>query len=86
MPDGVREMTVAVSQGTPADVVLAARYRTAGIELRDPATTLTAAEIIKEAASAMVAQANHTRESVLSILKPASSDAPSKGEPATATT
>jgi hypothetical protein len=81
MPDAVRDMAAAVSQGKAADIVLERRFRTAGTEFTDQTIGRSAAEIMRDAASALVAQANHTRASVVSLLAPAALDLPNGSRP-----
>ena len=71
MPDAVREVSVAIATGRAADVVLQARFRKACDEFSPDMVSQSAAEVVRQAALALVAQANHTPQSVLSILRQA---------------
>ena len=69
MPDGIRELAIAMSLGSAPNVALKGRFRWSEAELTEAAVQRSVAEVIRDASSAMVAQANLSKASVLSILK-----------------
>ena len=69
MPEGLRELAVAIATGSAADVVLHGRFRWSDEEIGPETVSRSVAEIIRNASMSMVAQANLTQDSVLGILK-----------------
>ena len=69
MLDELRELAVTIAAGRDANHVLDARFRTADDQFQPELVYRSKAEIMAQAALSMVAQANHSRNTVLSILR-----------------
>lgn len=69
MPDQVRDLAVAIARGSAAEVVLHGRFRWSEGELSSEVVRRSVAQIIAEASSSMVAQANMSKAGVMSILQ-----------------
>jgi len=69
MPDDVRDLAVAIARGSAAEVVLHGRFRWSESDGSPENIQRSIAQVIAEASSSMVAQANISKAGVLSILQ-----------------